>query len=85
MISSSCVPDSEERQKLLFNRISVMDVDTGFQMAAFGYDLEHCDEVVAALMPDFQEMVVGQIGDNGGLGEVGQKTLATGQNGQRSD
>ena len=54
-----------------FNRISVVDVDTGHQMAAFGYELERCDEVAAALLPDFETTTgAGAVGEDGGPGEV---------------
>ena len=43
-------------RQLGFNRISVMDVNMGHQMAAFGYELERCEEVAAALLPDFEMM-----------------------------
>ena len=54
-----------------FNRISVVDVDTGHQMAAFGYELERCEEVAAALLPDFETTAgAGAVGEDGGPGEV---------------
>ena len=56
-------------RQLGFNRISVVDVDTGHQMAAFEYELERCDEVAAALLPDFETTAgAGAVGEDEGPG-----------------
>ena len=58
-------------RQLGFNRISVVDVDTGHQMFAFGYKLELCEDVVAALLPDFETMAgAWAAGEDRGPGEV---------------
>ena len=58
-------------RQLGFNRISVVDVDTGHQMATFGYELECYDELAAALQPDFETTAgAGAVGENRGPGVV---------------
>ena len=65
-----CLVVKIDRQ-LGFKRISVVDDDTGHQMAASGYELEWCDEVAAALLPDFETTAgAGAVGEDGGPGEV---------------
>ena len=40
-------------------------------MAAYGYELEQCNEVAAALLPDFETIAAaGADGEDGGPGEV---------------
>lgn len=40
--------------QLGFNRYTVINIDTGEEMVAFGYELRHCDEVSAALLPPME-------------------------------